>query len=97
MFLCINVSELKKNITPVVLLLHKHNFFEPIPLTYLKFITALTLCCRRGIICIIQCKVLVMLGYATSNGHPNDRYTEIQINISENCSIFNCFSRNVLL
>lgn len=97
MFLCINASELKKNITPVVLLLHKYNFFEPIPFTYLNFITALALCCRTGIICTIQCKVLVMLGCATSNGHPNDRNTEIQVSISENCSIFNCFSRNVLL
>jgi len=42
MFLCSNASELKENITPVVLL-HKYNFFEPILLTYLKFITALTL------------------------------------------------------
>jgi hypothetical protein len=50
-----------KNITPMVLLVHKYNFFELIPVTHLKFIAALTLCCRRGIICTIQCKVLVML------------------------------------
>jgi len=30
MSLCINASEVKKNITPVVLLLHKYNLFDPL-------------------------------------------------------------------